>query len=227
MIYLLLFVIVLAILLLPQLWIKRVMSRYGDERDDIKGTGAEFARHLLQHLDMAVKVEQTDAGDHYDPESVCVRLSADHYDKRSLAAMVVAAHEVGHAIQHHRQEVLFQRRIGLAKLAFVVQKVAPIALTISPIFLALTKSPLLSVLTLMLGVAAVGLGTLVHLVTLPVEWDASFNKAMPLLEQGQYFTREQDYAAARELLKAAAFTYVAASLYNLLNLAYWLRLLRR
>lgn len=214
-------------LVLPQYWVQKAIKNHNDPRADIKGTGAEFARHLLHRLELDVEVEETDTGDHYDPDARVVRLSAAHYSQKSLAAMVIAAHEVGHAIQHANAEVLFLRRIRLAKLAFWVQKIAPVALSISPIFLALTKSPLLSFLTLLIGVAAVGLGTLVHLLTLPVEFDASFNKALPLLERGEYFENEGDYQAARKILKAAALTYVAASLYNLLNLAYWLRLLRR
>lgn len=227
MIYLLLFIVVIAILLLPQYWVQRVIQRHNQERADIKGSGAEFARHLLLGLNLDVEVEETDSGDHYDPVDKKVRLSQAHYNQRSLAAMVIAAHEVGHAIQDAQEDKLFIRRIRLAKLAFWVQKIAPIALSISPIFLALTKSPILSFFTLLIGVAAVGLGSLVHFLTLPVEFDASFNKALPILKEGAYFDNKADYAAAHAILKAAAFTYVAASLYNLLNLAYWLRLLRR
>jgi hypothetical protein len=71
-----------------------------------------------------------------------------------------------------------------------------------------------------------GMATLVHLVTLPVEWDASFGKALPLLTHGRYIG-ERDERAVRQILRAAAFTYVAASLASLLNLARWFRFFRR
>ena len=227
MIYILLFVLVIALLLLPQWWIRRVMQRFSAEREDILGTGGQFAEHLIQRLELAVEVEESQAGDYYDPENKKVCLSEANFSKKSLAAIVIAAHEVGHAMQDQKQETLFLRRIQLAKLAYWVEKIAPLALSVSPLLLALTKSPLISFLTLLIGVLAIGLTTLVHVVTLPVELDASFNKALPLLEAGNYLPLMEDKSAARKLLKAAAYTYVAASLYNLLNVFYWLRLLRR
>lgn len=231
MIYLILFIVVLAILVLPRWWIAHVIKQHNQPRDDIKGSGAEFARHLLNRLDLEVGVEATPTGDHYDPEAKMVRLSEAHFHQHSLAAIVIAAHEVGHAIQDAKGERLFRRSIKLSKLAILVAKIAPLALTVSPILLALTKSPLISLLTLCLGVLAVGMSTLVSLLNLPVEFDASYNKALPMLKEGQYLgafdTHQKDYQSAETLLRAAALTYVAGSLYNLLNLAYWLRLLRR
>ena len=76
------------------------------------------------------------------------------------------------------------------------------------------------------GLATMGISTLVHLVTLPVEWDASFKRALPVLRQGSYLTPE-DEQGARRILNAAALTYVAASLASLLNLWRWIALLRR
>ncbi|CAA0114158.1 Uncharacterised protein [BD1-7 clade bacterium] len=229
MLYVLLAVFLLLLIVGPQWWIKSVMRKYNQPRDDIKGTGGEFALHLLTRLGLHddVQVEPTDAGDHYDPEHKAVRLSPAFFQQRSLAAMVIAAHEVGHAIQDQENHALFSQRGRIVRLAQVFQTVAPIALAISPVLLVLTKSPALSGLTLLIAVGSVVVMTLVHLITLPVEIDASFQKAMPLLEQGHYFTDPADYAAARTLLKAAAMTYVAQSLFSLLNVAYWLRLLRR
>jgi len=82
----------------------------------------------------------------------------------------------------------------------------------------------------MFGMALIGIGLLavrilVHLVTLPVEYDASFNKALPMLRDGGYLA-DEDLAGARSVLKAAALTYVAAALTSLLNLARWVRILR-
>lgn len=91
-----LIVLALAIFVLPNLWAKWVLKRHTRGRDDYPGTGAELAEHLLRRLGVdGVKVERSEFGDHYDPESRCVRLTPDHYDGRSLTAVTVAAHEVG------------------------------------------------------------------------------------------------------------------------------------
>jgi Zn-dependent membrane protease YugP len=79
---------------------------------------------------------------------------------------------------------------------------------------------------LAIAIGSMLLGAMVHLITLPVEFDASFNKALPILQSGQYL-HEGDLPHANRILKAAAFTYVAASLASLLNLGRWLAVLRR
>jgi Zn-dependent membrane protease YugP len=85
----------------PQLWVQVVLRRHSEPRADFPGTGGEFARHLLTQLGLeSVNVEPTDAGDHYDPASRTVRLTADRLYGKSLTAVVVAAHEDGHALQH-------------------------------------------------------------------------------------------------------------------------------
>src|SRR5882757_11433302 len=95
--------LVLAIVFGPQLWIRRVLARHGGERPDFPGTGAELARHLLDAAGLqSVPVEETDKGDHYDPQARAVRLLPRHHDGRSVAAVAIAAHEVSHAVQHAR-----------------------------------------------------------------------------------------------------------------------------
>jgi Zn-dependent membrane protease YugP len=92
--------LVLALIVAPQLWIMSVMKRHGQQRPIIPWTGREFARHLLDGMKLTkVKVEETQEGDHYHPLAKAVRLKTDHYFGRSLTAIVIAAHEVGHAMQ--------------------------------------------------------------------------------------------------------------------------------
>ncbi len=90
----------------------------------------------------------------------------------------------------------------------------------------IARVPQASLGILLLAVASMALGTLVHLVTLPVELDASYGKALPILEQGNYL-QDGDLPHARRILKAAALTYVAGSLASLLNLGRWIAVLRR
>src|SRR5690606_10281304 len=216
---------VLALLVLPGWWVKRVLRRHSDERPDYPGTGGDMARHLLGKLALeGVSVESTEAGDHYDPRSRTVRLTPDKLEGKSLTAVVVAAHEVGHALQHARGEALFHSRTLLAYLALWMQRLAPAALLITPLLVFFT--PAVSRVSLIIAVGAMLVGTLVHLATLPVEWDASFGKALPLLQDGEYLN-EEDMKDARRILTAAALTYVAGSLFSLLNVWQWLRYLRR
>ena len=225
MIWLLLGLLLLAILLLPGIWVQHVLKRHSGLRKDFPGTGGDMARHLLSKMGLEnVQVEATEAGDHYDPGSRTVRLTRDKFEGKSLTAVVVAAHEVGHALQHARREGMFQARTVFAVLAMWMQRIAPAALLLAPLLAGV--SPGFSRLALVVAVGAMLLGTLVHLITLPVEWDASFGKALPLLRDGEYL-QAKDMRAARSILLAAAMTYVAASLMSLLNIGRWLRYLRR
>jgi Zn-dependent membrane protease YugP len=216
-------ILVLALVFGPSWWIKHVLKKHGVERPDLPGTGAEFARHLLDEAKLEdVKVEVTDQGDHYDPTDRTVRLLPQHHDVRSVAAVAVAAHEVSHAIQHARGEPAFQRRFELVTKLIWVQRLATGVLLFAPIMFILVKAPLLVGLQILAAVALMGIGVAVHIVTLPVEFDASFGKALPVLE-GRRYLSEQDMPAARSVLKAAAYTYVAAALSTLLNVARWFR----
>jgi len=229
MIWLVLGVALLACIFLPSVWVKQVLRKYSKPADryQTQGSGGALARHLLDRFDLKdIKVEATEAGDHFDPEAKAVRLSADNFSGHSLTAITVAAHEVGHAIQDARGEALFKTRQRLVSAAASGQKVASIMLIAAPLLSVLTRAPQTGALMLLIGVAAMSLGTLVHLVTLPVELDASFGKALPILEEGNYL-QDGDLPHARRILKAAALTYVAGSLASLLNLGRWLAVLRR
>jgi Zn-dependent membrane protease YugP len=205
------------------------MARYSQPADRYseQGSGAELARHLLVRFDLGqIKVEETKSADHYDPVARAVRLSPGNYAGHSLTAVTVAAHEVGHAIQHSRSEALFRARQRLARAAVVAERVAGILLIAAPVVFILTRVPQAGALTILIGVLSMALGTVVHLVTLPVEFDASYRKALPILKEGNYL-QDGDLQHAEKILKAAALTYVAGSLASLLNLGRWIAVFRR
>jgi len=215
--------LVLALAFGPSWWIRRVLKTHGADRPDLPGTGGEFARHLLDDAGLAdVKVEITDRGDHYDPTSRAVRLLRQHHDGRSVAAVAIAAHEVSHAIQDACGERAFRRRVSLVGNLIWVQRLATAVLVTAPLVFAVLHAPSLMVLQIASAVALMGISVAVHVVTLPVEFDASFGKALPVLEGRRYLAAE-DMPAARAVLKAAAYTYVAAALATLLNIARWFR----
>ena len=219
--------IVIAIIFGPQWWSQYTFRRYSKPLERLQGTGGELARHLLDRFEMPhVKVEKTEPNsDHYDPTDLTVRLSPDNYDNKSLTAIAVAAHEVGHAIQHHRKESLLAWRSRLAVFANAVQKFGVAAMMLMPIITAATRAPALGGFLFIVGIGSMFVATLVHLITLPVETDASFNKALPILEAG--YVTEEDMPKVRRILRAAALTYLAGSLSSLLNLWRWIAILRR
>jgi Zn-dependent membrane protease YugP len=223
----LLLLLIMAVLLGPQLWTKWVFKKYRGHREDYSGTGGELARHLLDRFEMShVQVETTELGDHYDPQAKVVRLLPDNYNGKSLTAVTVAAHEVGHAIQDRTGYGPLHERTKLIRLAQGAEKVGSFVMLGIPIVAGLTRSPAGGLLVLLAGLAVMSMGALVHLVTLPVEWDASFRRALPILEQGRYIS-PNDMDGARKILTAAALTYVAASLGGLLNIWRWIMLMRR
>ena len=210
---------------LPGLWVRRVMRRYHAPKDRYPGTGADLARDLLKRLELpGVQVEQTPQGDHYDPVAKCVRLSPDNYDGRSLTAITVAAHEVGHALQDAIGYRPLRWRTQLVRWASAGQRTGVALLVGLPFLLAITRSPAIVIPAAALGVAGLAMGVLVHLMTLPAEMDASFRRAMPLLEAGYLWPEDRPHA--RRILRAAALTYLAAAAMSLINVWLWLRLLR-
>src|SRR5262252_624676 len=179
--------LLLAIVFGPQWWVGHVMRQHGSDRPDFPGTGGELARHLLDEAGLqAVTVETTDRGDHYDPVAQAVRLLAQHHDGRSIAAVAVAAHEVSHAVQHAREEPAFMRRLELVQSLTWVERIATGILMLAPVMLILVRSPLLVIVQILAGISLLGIRVVVHAVTLPVEFDASFGKALPALVRGRY-----------------------------------------
>jgi uncharacterized protein len=210
--------LVLALIVAPQLWITSVMKRHGSQRPAIPWTGGEFARLLLDGMKLtSVRVEETALGDHYHPLAKSVRLKTEHYFGRSLTAIVIAAHEVGHAMQDATGYGPLHTRTQIAGAADFIRKVGAAFIVASPALAAVLRSPG----ALLIGPAAAVLMSLIavvmHAVTLPVEFDASFNRAMVVLKHGK-FIPEEEMGAARHILSAAAYTYVASALIDLINL---------
>ena len=225
--YLLLFAIVLAIVFAPGIWVRRVLERYSRPADRYAGTGAQLARYLLDKCGLRdVAVETTDQGDHYDPLAKAVRLTPDKYEGRSLTAITVAAHEVGHAVQDGEGYAPLRFRTHLVRIARPVEKIGAGALMIAPFVGAITRAPNIGLIMLAAGFLTLATSTLVHLTTLPTEFDASFNRALPILDDHRIL-KPVDRPHARRLLTAAALTYVSASLMSLLNIARWWAILRR
>tara|TARA_B100001057_G_scaffold4786_1_gene4311 strand:- start:1730 stop:2416 length:687 start_codon:yes stop_codon:yes gene_type:complete len=219
--------IVLALIFGPSLWVKLVMRWYSSEKHEMPGTGGELAKHLIKRFSIKdVEVEVTELGDHYDPIEKKVRLLREHYESKSLTAIAIAAHEVGHAIQDQQGD---RRLATRTKMIPIVEKIARgsvAIISLSPLIGIITRHPMPFSLLLFLGLSGFIARMMVHAVTLPIEFDASFSKALPLLREGNYVSKSNEKAVSR-ILKAASLTYVSAALADILNLGRWMVILLR
>lgn len=225
-----LIVLLLAILILvfgPQLWVRNTLRKYGKDRPDLPGSGGELAHHLIARfaLEGVTVREGQDGEDYYDPENRVVSLSPSHYRGKTIAAVAVAAHEVSHGLQHQEQHPGFMRRQRRLKTAMMIERFSVLALMVTPFIFLLTRWPQSTLVTLFLGASGMVASLWVQLMNLPVEMDASFNKALPILTEG--YLGQEDLPGARKVLRAAAMTYVAAALASLLNIGRWMAILRR
>ena len=219
--------IVLALIFGPSLWVKLVMGRHSSEKPEIPGTGGELAKHLIERFSLKdVKVEVTELGDHYDPAEKKVRLLREHYESKSLTAIAIAAHEVGHAIQDQQGDKRLATRTKMVPVVDKVARWSVVIISLSPIIGILTRHPIPFSLLLLIGLLGFIARMMIHAVTLPIEFDASFSKALPLLREGNYIS-QSDEKAVTSILRAAALTYVSAALADILNLGRWIVILSR
>ena len=203
---------VLAILVyVPSFWVRRVMSSNSGEISTLPGTGAELAKHLIERFELdGITVEETNP-------------YQDHFNPRDPT---VATHEVGHAIQFHRREKIFELRKRYLPTAQALSKVGVAIMFAFPIVGFIVRSPIVIGLVIALSLLLQLAGALAYLIILPEEWDASFNKALPILIEGDYVD-ESAIPTVRKILKAAALTYFSAALANVLNIGRWFMILRR
>jgi len=227
MLYVFSALIVLVIIFGPSLWVKFVMRRYSSEKPEMPGTGGELAKHLIKRFSLKdVEVETTELGDHYDPIEKKVRLLPEHYESKSLTAIAIAAHEVGHAIQDHQGDKRLAIRTKMVPIVNLLARWSVVIISLSPVIGIITRHPIPFSLLLFLGLSGFIARMMIHAVTLPVEFDASFSKALPILREGDYVSQSNEKAVSH-VLRAAALTYVSAALADILNLGRWAFILLR
>ncbi|CAL2102787.1 putative neutral zinc metallopeptidase [Tenacibaculum sp. 190130A14a] len=199
--------------------LKRKFKKYSKVRLRNQMSGAEIAEKMLaDHGISDVQVISTPGmlTDHYNPRNKTVNLSEGVYNQRNAAAAAVAAHEVGHAVQHARAYKWLEMRSNLVPMVSVSSKFSQY-LVMGGLILGATSS--LGYWVLAAGVFLMGIATLFSFVTLPVEYDAS-NRALTWLENKHIVTREE-LAGSKDALKWAARTYLVAALGSLAMLLYW------
>lgn len=225
MIIVLVVILLLMVLAGPAWWAKYVLKKYNHPQPHIPGSGGELVEHLISRFELAdVKLDSSGEGDFYNPQSKEICLNRDIIAQRSLTSVATAAHEFGHALQDHENYPPLKWRGQLVTFAAYSQQLTSVMLLMSSV--AFIVAPGIGRAMLLIAVLGMLMNCVVHLVTLPVEINASFARALPLLQQGEYVS-EQDYPAVRRILTACAMTYLAASLMSLLSVWTWLRFLRR
>lgn len=210
----------------PSLWVRYILNKYSTPIENMPGTGAELAIHLIKRFELSdVQVICGAAGEnYYAPEEKIVCLSPDVYEGKSLTAVAVAAHEVGHAIQFNNEEAVTKLRQRYLTKALLIKRIGSIILMAIPVLTLLLKSPVIMFIGVGVGILTMLVSVLMYVAILPEEYDASYNKALPILAQG-YLAQDQ-LADARKILQACALTYVAAALADVLSLWRWFRMIR-
>lgn len=198
--------------------VKSTFAKYAKYRASSGFTGEEIAKKMLYDAgiyDVSVEHIKGELTDHYDPKAKVLRLSDPVYGSSSIAAISVAAHECGHAIQHSEGYEPLRVRSAFVPYANFGSKVGIYVIIAGCIFASF--QPLITI-----GIILFSLGMLFQIITLPVEFDASA-RALVILKESGWLVGEEN-AAAQKVLKAAALTYVAAAAASVLSV---LRLILR
>ena len=196
--------------------VNRTFKKYSSQMSRRGITGAQAAeRGLRSNGVRGVRIERTAGNltDHYDPRTNVIRLSDPVYSSTSVAAVGVACHEAGHAVQYAQNYAPIKLRAAIIPITNIGSKLA-MPLILLGVFLAVFEN--LSYTFVYLGIACFGLSLVFQLVTLPVEFNAS-RRALAAIESGEFLT-EEEQRGARKTLRAAAMTYVAATAVSLAQL---------
>lgn len=205
----------LILMAIAQFWIRSAFAKYSQVTTSSQMTGAEVARAILEAngiYDVRVEISEGFLSDHYDPMEKVLRLSPEVYHSPSAAAVGVAAHEVGHAIQHAKGYVPLYVRSALVPLVQLGSTLY-LPLLLLGMFLA-------SFQLFMAGIICFGAIAVFQIVTLPVEFDASARAIRQIQELG--IVRGEEVVGAKRILTAAALTYVAAAIQSVLTILYYL-----
>jgi Zn-dependent membrane protease YugP len=209
--FLVYFAVLLLLPLYAQFKVKRTYKKYSKVRSTSGMTGAQVARLILDQNDLKdVKVVESQGflSDHYNPMTKIVALSSHNYHEASVAGTAIAAHEVGHAIQHKEAYTFLQWRHKLVPVANISSNASWIFVMIG-IFAGMSNM-------LLLGIVLLAVGVVFQIVTLPVEFNASSRAMTEIVSHGVIRNEEEKHA--KKVLNAAAMTYVAAAAVAVLEL---------
>ncbi|EKE04554.1 MAG: hypothetical protein ACD_20C00051G0020 [uncultured bacterium] len=221
--YMLIAIVGMALVFFPQMLVKGTFAKFSKVLAKKGLTGAQVAKSILTEAgvnDVSIEPTSGTLSDHYDPTKKVIRLSEEIYHGNSVAALGIAAHEVGHAIQDNRGYLPMKLRAGIFPAVQTGQMLGPILLMAGLGLRYFMGMGGFTDLIAIAGIALYGAVVVFHFVTLPVELNAS-HRAMQALAGGGYLA-QNEIGGARKVLNAAALTYVAVALYALMELLYWI-----
>lgn len=223
--YLLFMLPAIIITLVVQIKLKATYSRYSKVKNSRGLTGAQAAQETLRNAGVyGVRIEQTSGNltDHFSPKENVIRLSKDVYNGTTIAAVGIACHEAGHAIQYDREYAPIKLRNTLIPVTNIGSKIGLLLIIIG---LFLSNTYYYSETIFFVGIVLYSLVVVVQLVTLPVEFNASI-RAMESI-RGSGMLSDEECSGARKVLTAAALTYVAAMISSLMTVLYYISLANR
>ena len=199
------------------MWVTNVLKKNNKILPDMPFTGKELGLKLLKESKLDnVLIESIHQADHYNPIEKKVRISQDKLNKKSITSIAVVAHEIGHAIQDKENYKPLLLRQKLIEKTIIFQRIGSFLLIIClPSIFAITKSPFITFLAAILIMGCLSTNVVIHLITLPVEFDASFKRALPILQK---YVPKENMRQCRSVLRAAAFTYLAQSIVSIFRL---------
>ena len=221
-----LYIIFLFILFVaPIIWYNYVFKKNDKTLINMPFNGFEFGRELLQEHNLDdVKIESTKLGDHYDLINKKVMVLEDRLEKKSLTSITIICHEIAHAIQHKENyKPLKRRNVIIKSTAWITQLGSGILLIGFPIIFATGSYGFIKICLAVAGLSLL-ISALIHIITLDVEIDASFNKAYPIIKQK---VPVEYHKACRSILLAAALTYVIGVFRSFFSLRFiWMLITR-
>ena len=209
----------------PIIWYNYIFKKNDKILINMPFNGFEFGRELLQEHNLDdVKIESTKLGDHYDLINKKVMVLEDRLEKKSLTSITIICHEIAHAIQHKENyKPLKRRNVIIKSTAWITQLGSGILLIGFPIIFATGSYGFIKICLAVAGLSLL-ISALIHIITLDVEIDASFNKAYPIIKQK---VPAEYHQACRSILLAAAFTYVIGVFRSFFSLRFiWMLITR-
>lgn len=209
----------------PTLWVKYTLNKHDDELPNMPFNGLQFGNKILKENSITnVSINGVkNSIDYYNPTTKEVVVESERLEKKSLTSITVICHEIGHAIQDSQNYEPLKKRQEVIKKTKWISKIANILMYIGiPTILATQSFPLIRICVIIIFLATV-ISIFTHIITLNVELDASFNRALPILKKK---IPSEYHDSCNSILKVCAFTYVIAAMTSFLNLRYLLGIIR-
>ena len=210
------FVLFILITIIPIIWINTIFKKNDKILPNMPFDGYEFGDQLIKEFKLKdVRLEKTLIGDHYDLEQKKVKVREERLKRKSLTSISIVCHEIGHAIQHAEGYSPLITRTKLVQNTQWINKISMAIIYIGfPLVFATGSLSLIKFCALIILLSTL-IGVIIHLITLEVELDASFNRAFPIIKKK---IPEVYHNSCRSVLRAAAFTYVVGVFKNLISL---------